>query len=233
MKISLIIPAYNEEDFIGQCLESVMAQDTAPDEILVIDNNSTDNTAQIASSFKNVRVIHEKVQGMIPARNRGFNEAQFEVIARCDADCILPTNWITRIKQDFTTNPEIEGIAGTAVFYDFPIKNIRPIIANSMEQIKKTIGHYSFIGPCMIIRKKSWMKIRNNVCVDEKIVHEDVDLSIHLSESGGYIMYDNDLIVKISARRLKRKPFDILFEYPYRIVKTIQHHRSDITFSDL
>jgi glycosyltransferase involved in cell wall biosynthesis len=233
MKVSLIIPAYNEEGFIGQCLDSVAAQQVAPDEVIVVNNNSTDRTEEIAKKYGNVRVVTEKVQGMIPARNRGFNEAKHEIIARCDADCILPPDWVWRIKQNFTMHPEIDGIAGTAVFYDFPIKNIRPIIANSMEQIKKTIGHYSFIGPCMIIRKKSWLNIKKNICHDERIVHEDVDLSIHLFESGGYLIYDNELVVQISARRLKRKPFEFLFEYPFRIVKTIQHHRSDIIFSDL
>src|ERR1035437_9820650 len=89
MKVSVVIPAYNEEKYIGACLDSLMDQKEKPDEIIVVNNNSTDNTAKIVKKYP-VRLINEEQQGMIPARNRGFNEAKFEIIARTDADTILP-----------------------------------------------------------------------------------------------------------------------------------------------
>ena len=62
MKVSLIIPTYNEEDYIAACLESVMNQEYVPDEIIVVNNNSHDCTVDIASRYP-VRVIHETTQG--------------------------------------------------------------------------------------------------------------------------------------------------------------------------
>ena len=100
LRVSVVIPVYNEEAYIGACLESLMKQNVKPDEIIVIDNNSTDNSVAIAQKYP-VRIIHEKIQGMTPARNRGFNEARYAIIARTDADTILPVTWIKRIKKNF------------------------------------------------------------------------------------------------------------------------------------
>ncbi|HEX8932548.1 MAG TPA: glycosyltransferase family A protein, partial [Patescibacteria group bacterium] len=100
MKISVIIPAYNEEKYIGACIESLLKQNRLPDEIIVVNNNSTDQTAAIASQYP-VKVINEKEQGITPARNRGLNEAQYDIIARTDADTILPPDWIEKIKKHF------------------------------------------------------------------------------------------------------------------------------------
>ena len=100
MKISLVIPAYNEEKFIKKCLESVKNQTVEPSEVILINNDSIDKTADIAKNFK-VKIINEKQQGISYARNRGFNEAKYELIARCDADCILPKNWIEQIAANF------------------------------------------------------------------------------------------------------------------------------------
>src|SRR6266567_2953645 len=95
LRISVVIPVYNEEKYLGKCLDSLMRQNVKADEIIVVDNNSTDNSVAIAKKYP-IRVVFEKTQGMIPARNHGFNEARYEIIARTDADTILPVNWIKR-----------------------------------------------------------------------------------------------------------------------------------------
>lgn len=225
MKVSVVIPAYNEEKYIKNCLDSLKYQEVQADEIIVVDNNCTDNTIDIAKQF-NVRVVKEKKQGMANARTRGFNEAKHEIIARCDADSILSPNWIRRIKYNFEKRKKIDGLIGTVNVYDFPMLNVKLVGKALVYLIKEAAGHFPLYGSSMAISKKIWDKIKKDVCLDDEIVHEDVDLSVHIHESGGTIVFDPLFEAKVSARRLKRDPYEFLIEYPLRIFSTIKKHRA-------
>ena len=226
MKISVVIPAYNEEKHIGSCLEHFLKQEEKADEIIVVDNNSTDNTAKIANKYGAI-VIREIKQGMIHARNTGFNSAKFEIIARTDADTYVPKNWIKIIKENFTKNKNLVGLSGTTHFYDFPIHNR---LQHSQWQnkiifafIKSQIKHATLYGPNMAIQKKAWEKIKNEVCLDDTAVHEDTDLAIHLGRLGD-IKIDPTLVSNTSFRRYK-KPHTYI-EYSHRLLKTFKKHNS-------
>jgi glycosyltransferase involved in cell wall biosynthesis len=118
MKISVVIPAYNEEKYIGKCLQSVLDQEEKPDEIIVVDNNCTDKTVEIAQKF-GARIVKERKQGMIFARNAGFNAAQYEIIARTDADATLPKDWVSKIKKAFK-DPELGALSGPTYYCNWP-----------------------------------------------------------------------------------------------------------------
>ncbi len=86
--ISVVVPAFNEEKFIGRCLEALKRQDFSEKyEIIVVDNNSTDKTAQIAKRM-GVKVVSEKKQGDVFALRKGCSEAQGEIIAITDAETL-------------------------------------------------------------------------------------------------------------------------------------------------
>lgn len=223
MKISVVIPAYNEEHYIRSCLESILRQTENPDEIIVVDNNSTDATSEIVKKFSQVTLIHESVQGMTPCRNAGFNAAKYDIIARTDADTVVPKNWIKKIKKHFENSDTI-AIAGPAKFTD-----LDPVRAQAYWQsealffksFRSVLHHNSLFGPNMAIRKDAWEKIKQEVCMSDKIVHEDIDLAIHLAPLGE-IVFDKALVVSSSSRRWKKiQPH---FEYPYRYLRTLQHH---------
>lgn len=225
MQISVVIPAFNEESYIGACLEHLTNQEDPADEIIVIDNNCEDDTAKIAKAY-GARVIREKEQGMIPARNRGFEEARFDLIARCDADSRVKPDWIARIKKHFSKHKRTAALTGPIEYYDFHVKNITPIFKTYIQSVKLILGHYPLTGPNMTITKSLWNKVKNDVCLVDSEVHEDIDLSIHIDQVGAKIIYDKNLIVPISARRLKNEPASMLIEYPTRVVKTIKKHYS-------
>ena len=221
MKVSVVIPAFNEEEFIGKCLTSVTNQIIPADEIIVVNNNSTDKTEAIAKRF-GVKIINERVQGMTPARNRGFNSAKYEIVARCDADTVVPKDWIKIIKNNFKKG-DIDALTGPVFFNDSEIlKSTKTISADLAYKSFKLIarGRKYLIGPNMIISKNIWEKVKNTVEMDDKKVHEDIDLSLKIARAGGRITYDNTLTVGVSARRLKKNPKSFFLEYPVRIVKT-------------
>ncbi len=222
MTISLVIPAYNEEKYIGNCLASLESQIEKPDEIIVVDNNCSDKTIEIVKRFK-VKIVKEKRRGMIYARNCGFNNAQGDIIARCDADTILPPDWIKKIKENFE-RLKIDALTGPVVLYDLPLKT--SLYANIYFDLMKALhgGNDILSGPNIAITKNIWDKVKNEVCLDDSKVHEDVDLAIHILQIGGKIRRDRSLIIQTSGRRIKHRPLSFFGEYPLRLVRTLYHH---------
>jgi len=222
MNISIVIPARNEELFLPHCLISIAKQNKMPFEIIVVDNNSTDGTTQVAHSF-GARVIHEKKVGIIPSRNRGFDEATGDIIARCDADAILPPHWVSTISEIFSSK-HIDGISGPVEFSDLPLSFTR-LTTFYLSSMRMFLGHAIFLGPNFALKKTSWEKIRSLVCTNDREVHEDLDLAIHLHQSGGIIYEDKRLKVLASGRRIKYRPYSFFGEYPIRLFKTVLKHR--------
>ncbi len=223
MKVSVVLPVFNEEEYVAKCLTSLENQIVPADEIIVVDNNCTDQTIAIAKKFNKIRVVKETKQGISFARNRGFNEARSPVVGRIDADSILPRDWVKRIKDDFTKY-KIDGLTGPVIFYDFSFKT--PAYAQIYLELFRLIqkGKDTLIGPNMAITKKIWNKIKNEVCMDNSKVHEDIDLAIHLVKAGGKIKADDKLIAHCSARRLLKHPQSFFVEYPVRLFNTIKIH---------
>lgn len=222
MKVSVVIPAFNEEKYIGKCLKSIVNQTVPADEIIVVNNNCTDKTEAIARKF-GARIVKEKVQGMTPARNRGFNSVKYEIIARTDADTVVPKDWIKIIKNNFKKK-RIDALTGPIYFNDsklFKSKSTVPshIAWKSFKFISN--GRKYLIGPNMILTKAIWKKVKRIVNLDDKRVHEDMDLSLKIAKVHGRIGYDRSLVVGISARRLKKHPESFFLEYPVRIIKTL------------
>lgn len=99
-KLSVIIPAYMAENYIRECIESVLSQNYPNVEIIVIDNNSTDNTADIAGKYPLVKVFHEKRQGVAYARNCGLSYATGEYILFLDSDDFLSPDTISILMEN-------------------------------------------------------------------------------------------------------------------------------------
>ena len=111
--ISVIIPAYNEEKFLPACLESISKQTLAKNEyeVIVVDNASTDKTAEIAKRYP-VKLVQEPRQSVVLARQKGVDESHGEIIVSADADTTYPTMWLERIKFDFINQSKIIAVVG-------------------------------------------------------------------------------------------------------------------------
>ena len=215
MKVSVVIPAYNEQKYIGKCLESLINQTDAPDEIIVVDNNCVDKTVEIAKKF-GAKIIKEKKQGMIYARNAGFDSAKYEILGRIDAVVILPHDWISKVRENFK-NQNVVALSGP-IYLRAKASYFASIIL--FKVLSLFLMHNALLGPNIALRKSTWENIRNNVCLEDKYAHEDIDLAIHVAREGK-IKFDNTLIVKASRFRFK----EFFTEYVVRFIKMVFTHR--------
>ena len=224
MTVSVVVPAYNEERFITPCLRSLLDQDQPFEEIIVVDNNSRDRTAEMARAC-GVRVLRETRQGQSPARNRGFDEARGQIIARVDADTIVPPGWARRVRAAFDGG-RIDAVTGPTVFYDISLPSLWSGAhrLTYFRAFRLLCGHHALFGSNMALSRRIWASIRDTVCMDDRNLHEDMDVTFHIREAGGRVRFDPELQATISARRI-RKPQSLLVEYPYRFVTTIRKHK--------
>lgn len=220
MKISVVIPAFNEERYIGGCLEALLRQSRLPDEIIVVDNNSTDTTAVIVQRYSSVSLIHEERQGMTPARNRGFSKCTGDIIVRTDADCLPPPHWIKSIETHFM-KPDVDALSGPLRYYDLPGDQQGVLLCNTLAfMLNKYNGTVLMTGPNYALRKNLWEKLKDEACVDDRHVHEDIDLAMRIHKTGARVVWDKELVMETSGRRISKKPLSFFGEYPIRFAKT-------------
>jgi glycosyltransferase involved in cell wall biosynthesis len=101
ISISVIVPFYNSERYIGQCIEALLNQEYPEEryEIIFINNNSTDSSADIIRRHPRIKLISERKRGSYSARNRGLQEANGRVIAFTDSDCVPSADWLKEIES--------------------------------------------------------------------------------------------------------------------------------------
>jgi len=118
LRISVVVCAWNEQDTLRACLLSVLAQTRPPDEIIVVDNASTDLTAAIAHAIPGVQVVTEPRKGLTHARAAGHRASTGDVLACLDADCRAPHDWLQGIERLFAA-PGVVAVTGPFRFYDW------------------------------------------------------------------------------------------------------------------
>lgn len=204
LALSLIIPAYNEEEHLQACLDSIAAQTVAPFEVLVVDNNSRDKTAQLAATYPFVRVIKAKKQGIVYARNAGFDAAKGDILGRIDSDSILPTDWVESI-MNFYARSKNHNVAftGGGTFYNVPFpalgRWLLDLLAFRVNRL--TLGHHFLFGSNMALPRSVWLDVRDSVC-NRTDIHEDIDIAVHIHDLHVPIVYDRKLQVGIKLRRV-------------------------------
>lgn len=230
--VSIVIPAYNEERSIAQCVLSAIEQSVATHEIIVVDNRSTDATCRIVEDLQkeypaaNIRLVHQfEAQGLIPTRNYGFNHATGDILGRIDADSLLDAGWVETVQSVFA-EPKVMAATGPVTYHDMPLKKFGLQADDALRQLVSRLGgDYQFLfGSNMAIRRSAWEQIASEVCRDEAdLMHEDIDLSIHLSEHGLKAVYASSMVGGMSARRLRDSPKDYR-HYVMRFERTYAHH---------
>jgi GT2 family glycosyltransferase len=115
-EISLYIPAYNAENHIEECLESLLKQSLKPNEILVIDDGSTDDTAAIVKKFTHITLLSQpKNLGLAAARNRGIRESKHKLVASIDSDCVAKFDWLENLFISISEDSNLAGVGGKLI----------------------------------------------------------------------------------------------------------------------
>ncbi|GIW62271.1 MAG: hypothetical protein KatS3mg090_0097 [Patescibacteria group bacterium] len=222
MKISVIIPAYNEEKYIEATLKSLTKQTKKPFEIIVVDNNCTDRTAEIAKKY-NCKVIKETRQGITPARNKGFSSAQGDIFVKLDADTIVDKDFLEKIEQRFKNDQSLV-LLGFLISYDLKKINTVRLYQIFYKTLSSIFG-FNVGSTSYAINSKFWQRILPKTCLDDKKVHEDFDIFFHTAELGGKAEIAEEIIINSSARRIIKKPHSFFIEYNIRLLKMINSHK--------
>lgn len=119
MTFTVIVCAFNEARLLSACLHSLCAQTRQPQEIIVVNNASTDATAEVARAVPGVRVIDEPVKGLVVARETARLQARGDVLVYVDADCRAPIMWLQRVAARFEQATAPVAVTGPYRFYDW------------------------------------------------------------------------------------------------------------------
>ncbi len=212
--ISVVIPTFNEEENIAQCLVSLCHQ-TVPRneyEIIVVDGGSKDATCEIAKKYAD-SVFTQKSKKVGGARNDGVMAAKGDIVATTDADCILPPDWIYRVKKNFE-DPAVVQCYGPV----YPIEEgwgnrVSLFLANTFARI----GYYSrtfyyTLGCNTAFRKDAFIRAGMYRCID---AGDDLEIAMRLKDEGK-IWFDGSLRVGFSMRRYQQYgTIHSLYEWVY------------------
>jgi cellulose synthase/poly-beta-1,6-N-acetylglucosamine synthase-like glycosyltransferase len=162
----------------------------------------------VAEQFSFVKIIREPRQGVVYARDHGFNVARGEIIGRIDADTILRPDWVGKVQKIFA-DPQIDAASGRLDYREVGLKAVFTAIDGFIRRyLARRMGrlHEQFLyGGNMAIRASAWQKVRSRVC-HERHYHEDLDLAIHLSKLGRRVEFVPALRVSIAPRQAGASP---------------------------
>ena len=161
MKFYIVIPAHNEEDNIGLTLKSLINQTLLPTKLLVVDDNSTDNTAYIVNNIAKKHpwislVSNTSSEAHLPGAKiinafyKGYEslDTDFDVICKYDADLIFPNNYLESLANHYQKNPQLGMVAGHCY-----------IQKNSKWQLEDLTSKDHIRGPLKAYRKACFMEI--------------------------------------------------------------------------
>lgn len=220
-KLSVIIPAYNEEKFLPQCLDAILNQKTkVPYEIIVVDNNSVDRTYTIAKKYRKVKVLLQKTPGAAAARNKGARAAKATILIFIDADCIPRNDYVQQV-YDIITTHSVDVITGPYVIYD--ANNLIRWISDEGNYMywysrcmKAMWGFSNIVGGNFAIKKTAYNKVKGfNEHIKDVVIPDDLDFSIRLKQLNFEIQHVKDLKMPSSFRRTSKSPYDVVRRAKY------------------
>jgi glycosyltransferase involved in cell wall biosynthesis len=203
-RVAVVIPCRNDAAYLDACLAALGSQDHAPHRVIVVDNASTDASADVARRHGAV-VVTEPAVGIWPAAARGYDEAMADadLIARLDADSRPHPDWTARLVRAFVSDPTLGVLTGGAEFYGgTPLQNYlgeRWYIGGGHYWVEKWLGIPLVFGSNFAMRASVWERVRHQVDRDNARIHDDLDLTIRLRASDG-VRYDPQLRMPVSAR---------------------------------
>ncbi len=199
---SVVIPCLDDAEMLERVLGALERQTVLADEVVVVDNGSTDDSVAVAQRH-GARVVHEPERGIPQATSAGFDAAHGELLLRLDADSVPPRDWIARVVRAFAADDGLDVLSGPARFYGgsgfvhWFAENVQFALYDHL--IGALLGHDVVFGSNLALRSSAWRELRSRVHRDRADLHDDLDLAINLLPGMG-VRYDETLLVGASAR---------------------------------
>jgi glycosyltransferase involved in cell wall biosynthesis len=213
IKVSVLIPVFNEEKYIISTLRAILSQDYPDYEVIVVNNGSTDRTAEIVREFlnnltptsKSVTFAFEGRKGTNYARECARQLATGSIIAQLDADCVPDKNWIS-IGVRHLKYKNVVAVTGPYYYYD------GPLLMRTVALISQSFT-YPFINTIVQLAKRGGIIIGGNAFIKAAVLAkaggyntnftfygDDVDIAQRIS-AFGWITYSNNMVLNTSSRR--------------------------------
>ena len=241
LRISVIVCAHNEAQFVGPCLHSLLAQTRVPDEILVVNNASTDETGAVAQQIPNVRVVDEPRKGLVVARETGRRASAGDLLVYLDADCRAPLRWLELIERHFMCDPALIALSAPYRFYDWDwwgrllIRAYDFTLAPATQLLVKYILRIGtiFYGGNFAVRREALARIGGFDTAIE-FHGEDTNVGRRLFALGRVRLF-HDCYLYTSARRYNAMGKGAVFRlYVRNFTSEVLHHRpKDTTHVDV
>jgi glycosyltransferase involved in cell wall biosynthesis len=202
--VSVVIPARDDARALQRCLAALADQTWPPDEIVVVDNGSTDDTAEVGRTH-GARIVPEPRRGIPLAAAAGYDAATGELILRCDADTVPGRRWVERLAGALDRRPDLDAVTGVGSFEDLP-----PLLRQTAAAAylcayylltHLALGHTSLWGSNMALRRAVWADVRGSVHRDDPEVHDDLDLAFVMGPTRRIRLVP--VAVGVSARSLR------------------------------
>lgn len=200
--VGVVIPSRDDAVLLERCLRALRSQTRLPDEIVVVDDGSRDDTAEVARAF-GARVVVLGGEGIPAASAAGYDAATTDIICRLDADSVPPADWIETMSGLLAADAGLVAVSCGARAVDGPMwgRSIVPrlYLAAYRAVLTPTLGHPPLFGSGLALRRASWHVVRDSVHRDDPFVHDDMDLSFHLGRVGR-IAFRPDIAVGMGWR---------------------------------
>jgi glycosyltransferase involved in cell wall biosynthesis len=214
MKISFVVPAYNEETLLKRSLPAIRdeilraGQKLGVDaEIIVVNNASTDSTREVAESIEGVQVVDEPRKGLVQARWCGFEHSSGDLVANIDADTIIPAGWLTEVMRQFEKSKTLVALSGPYVYYGVP-RRVNWVVGAYYRMAYTVYLFNRFVldvgsmlqGGNFVVKRSAMLKL-GQPSLRFSFYGEDTDMARRLSKVGG-VKFTFRLPAESSGRRL-------------------------------
>lgn len=227
MKLSIIIPTWNSERTIGECLSHIIKQKFRDFEIIVVDGSSTDRTVKICEKFENVKLIKAVPCGVGKKRNIGARYAKGDILLFLDSDAFLTRNFLRGMIKIFNEK-KVDAITGMTLPY--PKTNFFDFLIQSEYSERFYQMGEGFVDcmatTCMAVKKDVFKNVNGFSEISKKqAIGEDFDFSAKLMKKGFKIWHSNRLKVYHLCATQPKKYFIEQYRHAKYRVKHFKQHK--------
>lgn len=217
MRLTFVIPAYNEENYLPACLSSILSQigelptEVAESiEIIVVNNASSDGTRDVALAYPGVQVVDEPRKGLTYARQAGFLASSGELIANVDSDSRLTAGWLKQVLDTFAADRRLSCLSGPFIYYDLtPMQRVSVQVFYASAFLVYALNRWVLRAGSMVqggnfVLRRSALEQIGGFNTGIAFYGEDTDIARRLHRVG-LVRFTFDLKMFSSARRLRKE----------------------------